>query len=58
MHLDKKETCIQHMTTKIYLQHYPTLRDLILSTYYPQLKFICQCERLNSSLLKKVKMST
>ena len=29
---------------------------LILSAQYPQLKFIYQCERLNSSLLKKVKM--
>ena len=46
------------MTTKIHLQHYPTLRDLTLSVYYPQLEFIYQCERLNSSLLKKVKMST
>ena len=49
----RKEMCIQNMTTKIYLQHYPTLTDLILSTYYPQLKFIYQCESLNSSLLKK-----
>ena len=30
----QEETCIQHMTTKIYLEHYPTLRDLILSAYY------------------------